>query len=734
MSVLREHTLDDAPRPRRAPEQRVPVSTGVRGGAGRRGGQGAARAPGAAVVKVMPYRHSARETVATLAYVMQKADRVEDDLAADVEAPEAVRGEWELPERDGRVAAHVLFSLPNRDPEAEWAAATEAVRECFPNSPYVCALHTDTENPHVHVVVRMRDYDGKKLRIGREDLYDFRRALARAGRERGIAVEARRYSVPTRLRDRLRVFSKAEPLSRRLDRHIAVLQRPADATPAQLRKACKAIGRHHKEMHDGHRRGVLRAVSQLEKYPRLQRPAKALCKLAFKGPRGDRFVVRQRRRDNVKTLATAEPGSREVGRAATRLAKEVGDLAPAERLALRAQVASGAGEKLARPVAKVEKALDRTAGSDERRRVAIDRAIGLLKEPSRHSARVTRTATRLLVRYRKHMHAGDRLTLRRDVLSCMAAMAGRERQSAALAALAKRPRTLRQAVAETARTVARVVQRRARRQEVSAPAEKLQPRPRPSKVQRQKQALGRAVDALASPPAADPGATRRALWTLARHHGLLTNQHREQLLGHLQRWQGTTPANEAERLSIGRYQRVAARILRHGEDGRAFDQRHRIEENLATLRRDAVEPQPVQQVKEAAVVLRKDLIALNARQRAEARAQAARLGQDATKARPARKLAKALDKTATNRERAEQHLARAMKTLGNLSAATRRERRHAAKVLARLHPFLSREQRATLSRHAARLARNPRHARAAKAFRRIAEMPPPQRKRAPRQR
>ena len=164
MSGPREHTLDNAPRPRYAREQTVQVTGGHLQTATRGKKREAKPSRRAAMVKVQPHRHSVKEVVATLAYVLSKADRAEDDWAAEVDqSPTKIAKEWGIRDGDGRLAAHLIFSLPNKDPDKEWEAAKEAIRECFPNSPYVCVLHTDTDHPHVHVVLRSRDYTGRKV-------------------------------------------------------------------------------------------------------------------------------------------------------------------------------------------------------------------------------------------------------------------------------------------------------------------------------------------------------------------------------------------------------------------------------------------------------------------------------------------------------------------------------------------------------------------------------------------
>jgi hypothetical protein len=236
----------------------------------------------------------------------------------------------------------------------------------------------------------------------------------------------------------------------------------------------------------------------------------------------------------------------------------------------------------------------------------------------------------------------------------------------------------------------------------------------------------------------------------------------------------------AERAASAVYERVAARLVRAGDAGRAFCEQARIAKALETLatrtpapppappaevkppapvvrtevialnaqqraearaheaqrqaqaraeRASRPAPPPAPEAKQAVIVLRKDIIALNAEERAQARAHAARLRADtyidrATR-RQAGKLARAVDKTASNQERAQVHLDRALVTVAQLPEhVNRRELGHAIKAFRTLHPFLSREQREVVQHHASRLASHARYGKLARALDRIDQAPP----------
>lgn len=69
---------------------------------------------------------------------------------------------------DGRAALHMIISLP--EDESDTANATKimqladsVVKDVFPNNQAVYAVHTNTENLHIHVIVNSVGLDGKKI-------------------------------------------------------------------------------------------------------------------------------------------------------------------------------------------------------------------------------------------------------------------------------------------------------------------------------------------------------------------------------------------------------------------------------------------------------------------------------------------------------------------------------------------------------------------------------------------
>lgn len=65
---------------------------------------------------------------------------------------------------------------------------------------YALALHTDTPNPHVHVVVKVTSEDCQRLNIRRATLREWRRAFARYLHTQGVAAKVTQRIGPAPLR------------------------------------------------------------------------------------------------------------------------------------------------------------------------------------------------------------------------------------------------------------------------------------------------------------------------------------------------------------------------------------------------------------------------------------------------------------------------------------------------------------------------------------------------------
>lgn len=99
-----------------------------------------------------------------------------------------------------REAFNIVLSSPQgTDPQSLLQAARDFAQEEFGGRhDYVMALHepktdpskTKSENPHVHLVVKVRANDGKRLNPRKADLHGYRQSYARHLRNNGIAAIA----------------------------------------------------------------------------------------------------------------------------------------------------------------------------------------------------------------------------------------------------------------------------------------------------------------------------------------------------------------------------------------------------------------------------------------------------------------------------------------------------------------------------------------------------------------
>ncbi|KQQ96125.1 relaxase/mobilization nuclease domain-containing protein [Massilia sp. Leaf139] len=94
---------------------------------------------------------------------------------------------------------NILFSMPAKTaPDKVFDAVQAFAREHFQKHEYVMALHTPEtdpgnkvpEHPHVHVIVRAEDKDGKRLYIRKSTLRAWRERFAAELRARGIDANA----------------------------------------------------------------------------------------------------------------------------------------------------------------------------------------------------------------------------------------------------------------------------------------------------------------------------------------------------------------------------------------------------------------------------------------------------------------------------------------------------------------------------------------------------------------
>jgi hypothetical protein len=91
---------------------------------------------------------------------------------------------------NSRIALKMVLSSPSgSNPRSvEKAVIRFSEKEFGKTNDYFHVLHTDTNNPHVHLVVRMRGYDGKKLDPRKSDLKKWRDAYGKELNKENINV------------------------------------------------------------------------------------------------------------------------------------------------------------------------------------------------------------------------------------------------------------------------------------------------------------------------------------------------------------------------------------------------------------------------------------------------------------------------------------------------------------------------------------------------------------------
>lgn len=152
-----------------------------------------------AVLKVSSYSHGQGRAAAHLDYISRKGDlEVEDPQGNRLSDPEELKErieDWAMDfdtRKRSRDTVNIVLSAPSG---SELGAVENSVREFAQSqfgetNDYLFAIHNDTDNPHGHLMVKMRGYDGEKLNPGKEDLRLWREQFAQSLRDNGIEVDA----------------------------------------------------------------------------------------------------------------------------------------------------------------------------------------------------------------------------------------------------------------------------------------------------------------------------------------------------------------------------------------------------------------------------------------------------------------------------------------------------------------------------------------------------------------
>jgi hypothetical protein len=95
------------------------------------------------------------------------------------------------PRRSTKLVHNIVLSMPApTPPENVLAAARQFARQKFTQHRYAMVLHTHQQHPHVHLVVKAENEMGRRLRIDKQLLRDWREHFAQLMREQGIAANA----------------------------------------------------------------------------------------------------------------------------------------------------------------------------------------------------------------------------------------------------------------------------------------------------------------------------------------------------------------------------------------------------------------------------------------------------------------------------------------------------------------------------------------------------------------
>lgn len=94
---------------------------------------------------------------------------------------------------DRSQAVHILWQMPaDTDPRRMLQAVQATAAAEFEGHKYAMALHQHQSTPHVHLIVRMENNEGRRLNPRKADLHRWRLRFAHELRERGIDAAASR--------------------------------------------------------------------------------------------------------------------------------------------------------------------------------------------------------------------------------------------------------------------------------------------------------------------------------------------------------------------------------------------------------------------------------------------------------------------------------------------------------------------------------------------------------------
>lgn len=93
--------------------------------------------------------------------------------------------------KEKREALHIVFSMrdiTHASPSKIKESAMKTIDELYPNNHYAIAFHGDTDNPHCHLVLKVKDINGKRIKI--DNYHKIREKFAENLRNLGINATA----------------------------------------------------------------------------------------------------------------------------------------------------------------------------------------------------------------------------------------------------------------------------------------------------------------------------------------------------------------------------------------------------------------------------------------------------------------------------------------------------------------------------------------------------------------
>lgn len=141
--------------------------------------------------------------------------------------------------KTGRDVMHLVLSMPaGTDPQkVRDAARNFAKKEFSHNHEYLFALHTDEAHPHVHLAVKMRGHNNKKLNIKNNDFQKWREGFAEELRALGVAALA----TPRQARGVVKKATKGAVWQINNNKQANRKKRTANVTRSQIKEAATEL-------------------------------------------------------------------------------------------------------------------------------------------------------------------------------------------------------------------------------------------------------------------------------------------------------------------------------------------------------------------------------------------------------------------------------------------------------------------------------------------------------------